>query len=143
MSKTPQPSRRRPDLVAVHVVDVFVYVVVLNLADQYAPAVITESFSTSLLVAVLLKLVLEAVLAVKSAAKKRLKGAPRLVGKVLAGATLVVILPGSKLLVLELVGFFFGGSVHLGGFFLVTGLIFVLVFARAGVRLLLGVPDGS
>jgi hypothetical protein len=46
---------------AATVVDIFVYVVVLNLFVQYAPRVISETFTLSLLTAVLLKFVLEAV----------------------------------------------------------------------------------
>ena len=41
--------RRRP----ADVMDVFVYVVVLNLAVQYVPSVISETFTLSLLTAVL------------------------------------------------------------------------------------------
>lgn len=37
------------------VVDVFVYIVVLNLAIEYVPSVISESFSLSILTAILLK----------------------------------------------------------------------------------------
>jgi hypothetical protein len=40
--------------------DVFVYVVVLNLAVQYVPSVISETFTLSLMTAVLLKVALEA-----------------------------------------------------------------------------------
>ena len=50
------------------VVDVFVYVVVLNLAIEYLPAVLSESFTLSLITAVLLKLSLELVLIVKARA---------------------------------------------------------------------------
>jgi hypothetical protein len=50
------------------VVDVFVYVAVLNLAIEYLPAVISESFTLSLLTAVLLKLSLELVPIVKARA---------------------------------------------------------------------------
>ena len=44
---------------AAAVVDVFVYVVVLNLFVEYLPVVISETFTLSLLTAVLLKGVLE------------------------------------------------------------------------------------
>jgi hypothetical protein len=47
------------------VIDLFVYVVVLNLAIEYAPAVISESFTLSLLTAALLKLALEVVILLK------------------------------------------------------------------------------
>ncbi|MEU4217242.1 hypothetical protein [Actinoplanes sp. NPDC026623] len=43
------------------VIDVFVYVVVLNLAIEYVPAVISEGFTLTLLTAVLLKVALELV----------------------------------------------------------------------------------
>lgn len=46
-------------------VDVLVYVTVLNLAVEYVPAIIAETFSVSLLTAVLLKVVLELVVRVK------------------------------------------------------------------------------
>jgi hypothetical protein len=51
-SEPAAPVRRAAD-----VVDVFVYVVVLNLFIEYFPAVISESFTLSLLTAVLLKTV--------------------------------------------------------------------------------------
>lgn len=49
------------------VIDLFVYVVVLNLAIEYVPSVISESFTLSMLTAVLLKVALEIVIVVKSA----------------------------------------------------------------------------
>ncbi|WP_448631205.1 hypothetical protein [Cellulomonas soli] len=127
-----------------HVIDVFVYVVVLNLTAQYAPEVITETFTTSLLVAVLLKLVLEVVLAAKRRAKRRFTAAQTLLGKAGGLLMLAVLLPGSKLVVLELVAFVFGDAVSLGGFVTVTALIIALLLARLGVRRLLGLQrDGA
>lgn len=120
--------------------DVFVYVVVLNLAAEHAPRVITESFTTSLLVALLLKVVLEGVLRAKQRAKGRFVDARTPLGKAAGLATLVVVMPGSKLVVLESVAFVFGDAVRLGGFFLVTVLIVVLLLARLGVRRLLDLP---
>ncbi|WP_341940812.1 hypothetical protein [Microbacterium sp. LWH10-1.2] len=120
-----------------HVVDVFVYVVVLNLAVEYVPTVITETFTMSLLTAVLLKVVLEIVLAAKNRLKRRFAAATTTGGKVLAGGTLWLVLVGSKFVVLELIALVFGSSVSLGGFWSVTGLILALLLARAGVRLLL------
>jgi hypothetical protein len=123
------------------VVDVFVYVTVLNLAAQFAPQVITESFMMSLLVAVLLKLVLEAVVWLKKRSLARVGGAPTRAGKAIGIVTLMLLLPGSKLLVLWLVDVIFGDAVSLGGFWLVTALIIVLMAARAGVRWLLERPS--
>ncbi|MGC4174682.1 hypothetical protein [Demequina sp.] len=125
------------ETVAEHIVDVFVYVVVLNLAAQFAPKVITETFLMSLLVAVLLKLVLEVVVLFKKRALARVGGAPTRAGKAIGVLTLVVLIPGAKFVVLWLVDVLFGDAVSLGGFWLVTGLIITLMAARAGVRWLL------
>ena len=102
-------------------VDVFVYVVILNLANEYFPLVITETFTLSLLTAVLLKLVLEVVVFFKDRVKTRFKSAQTIVGKVGAGLLLWALLVGSKFVVLELVAIAFAGQVQLGGFFAVTG----------------------
>ncbi|PVZ03935.1 hypothetical protein [Actinomycetospora cinnamomea] len=119
---------------AADVVDLFVYVVVLNLFVEYLPAVISETFTLSVLTAVLLKGVLELVVA----AKKRVRGwfgaAGGPAGKVAAALGLWALLFGSKFVVLELVHLVFGDTVQLGGFFSVTLLVVVLMLARAGVR---------
>ena len=119
------------------VVDVFVYVVVLNLAAEYLPMVIAETFTASLFTALLLKLVLEVVVWAKNRVKRRFKAAHTPMAKVLAGLLLWALMVGSKFVVLELVAFFFADRVSLGGFFSVTGLILVLLLARLGVRRLL------
>lgn len=123
------------------VVDVFVYVVVLNLFVEYLPSVLSETFTMSLLTAVLLKLVLEVVVIVKGRAKGRFKAATTAAGKVAAGLLLWLVLFGSKFVVLELINLVFGEAVSLGGFFSVTGLIIWLLLARLGVRRLLREPD--
>jgi len=123
--------------VAAAVVDVLVYVVVLNLFVEYFPQVLTETFTLSLLTAVLLKGVLEVVVAAKNRVKARFRAASTLSGKVIAAVMLWVVLFGSKFLVLEAVNFVFGDSVSLGGFFSVTLLILVLLLSRAAVQRLL------
>jgi len=115
-------------------VDVFVYLVVLGVFIQLFPEVISESFLLALLTAILLKVVLELVLLVKRTVIARVKAARRPIGRVIAVVTLVLVLPGSKFLVLELVDLAFGDAVRLGGFFQVTLLIIVLMLARGGVR---------
>lgn len=148
---TPEPhtagAGRRPASVGwvkpADVVDVFVYVVVLNIAAQYLPAVISETFTLSLLTAVVLKLVLEAVVWVKNRVKGRMKAATTMAGKIAGGLAQWAVLVGSKFVVLEIVAFLFAGQVKLGGFFAVTGLILVLLVARAGVRRLLATPDDA
>lgn len=121
----------------VHVVDVFVYVTVLNLAVEYVPSVISETFTLSLLTAVLLKLALEVVVRVKKRVVGRVRAAGSTIGRVVAVGMLTLVLPGSKLLVLWLVDLVFGDAVRLGGFIPVTVLIAVLLLSRLAVRRLL------
>ncbi len=118
-------------------IDIFVYVVVLNLAIEYVPSVISEGFTLSLLTAVLLKLVLEVVLILKTKVIDRLRAATTKRGKAAAAASLWVVAAGSKFVVLELVDVVFGDAVSLGGFIPVTSLVVVLLLSRAGVRRLL------
>ncbi|CAM3285824.1 hypothetical protein NODU109028_09340 [Nocardioides dubius] len=125
------------------IVDVFVYVVVLNVAIQYLPQVISESFVQSLLPAVLLKVALEVVLWVKAAVLARLRDAVTRRGKAVFGVALWMVAVGSKLVVLWLIDIAFGGSVSLGGFLPVTALVLVLVAARSGVRRLLYGADAE
>ena len=132
-------ERLEPHLAAA-VVDVFVYVVVLNLFVEYLPKVISETFTLSLLTAVLLKVVLEIVVAAKNRVKARFRQASTPAGKVAAAVLLWVVLFGSKFLVLEAVALVFGDRVSLGGFFSVTLLILVLLLSRAAVRRLLQRP---
>lgn len=124
-----------------HVVDVFVYVVVLNLFVEYVPAVISETFTLSLLTAVLLKAVLEGVVVVKNRARARFRSARHALGKVGSGLLLWSVLVGSKFVVLKAVDLVFGDAVSLGGFASVTGLIVTLLVSRAAVRHLLGDLD--
>lgn len=118
----------------IDVVDVFVYVTILNLANQFVPAVITESFAMSVATAVLLKLVLEVVLILKTRVKRRFVAAQSVPAKVVAALGFWALMVGSKFVVLELEALLLGDAVSLGGFFSVTGLIIVLLLSRLGMR---------
>jgi hypothetical protein len=119
------------------VVDLFVYVVVLNLAVEYVPSVISEGFTLSLLTALLLKVALELVIIVKNKILTRLRTATTRRTKAVAAVSLWLVAVGSKLVVLELVNLVFGDAVSLGGFFSVTLLVVALLAARGAVRRLL------
>ncbi len=142
--ETPQPRAPLRAWIGNHpadVVDLFVYVVVLNLAIQFLPEVISENFTLSLLTAVLLKIALEIVLRLKGAAMARFRRADTPAAKVIGALTLWVVGVGSKLVVLWLIDIVFGGAVSLGGFIPVTLLVLVLLLARTSVRrLLYGTP---
>lgn len=115
-------------------VDVFVYLVVLGAFIQIFPDVISETFLLALLTAILLKVVLDLVLRLKKAVRDRIRSSATAAGRVVNLIVLLLILPGSKFVVLELVALVFGDSVRLGGFFQVTALIVVLMLARGAVR---------
>lgn len=121
----------------IDLVDVLVYLVVLGTFSQLFPAVISETFLLSLLTAILLKVVLEVVAWVKSKALARIRSQGALASRIIGAVVLVLVLPGSKFLVLEIVDLLFGDAVQLGGFFLVTLLIVVLMLSRGVVRRLL------
>lgn len=125
---------------AAAVIDIFVYVVVLNLFVEYLPQIISETFSLSLLTAVLLKGVLEVVLIAKKRVVSRFRRAERPLGKVLAAIMVWAVAFGSKFVVLEAVDVVFGDRVSLGGFFPATLLILTLLLSRAVVRRLLRHP---
>ena len=125
------------------VIDLFVYVVVLNLAIEYAPTVISESFTLSLLTAALLKVALEAVTLLKGRIVGRLRAADTRRAKLVAAVSLWVVAAGSKLVVLELVDLVFGDAVSLGGFLTVTLLVVALLASRGAVRRLLEDRGGS
>ena len=132
-----RPYTRGVRIRPIDLVDVLVYLVVLGVFIQLFPAVISETFLLSLLTAILLKLVLELVLWAKKRILARIRTAETLVPRVVNVAALLLVLPGSKLLVLELVALVFRDAVQLGGFFSVTALIIVLMLARGGMRRLL------
>jgi hypothetical protein len=119
------------------VIDLFVYVVVLNLAIEYTPSVISESFTFSLLTAGLLKIALELVILLKNDILTRLRAADTRRAKLAAAVSLWVVSAGSKLVVLELVDLVFGDDVSLGGFIPVTLLVAALLVSRGAVRRLL------
>ncbi len=125
-----------------HLVDVLVYLVVLNLTTQFLPGVVTESFAVSLATSVMLKLVLEVVLSLKKVVVARLRAASTTGRRVTSAMMLALILPGSKFVVLWLEDRLFGPAVSLGGFWSVTLLVLGLTACRTLVRKLLapGVP---
>ena len=125
----------------IDLVDVFIYLVVLGVFSELFPRVISETFLLALLTAILLKVVLELVLVVKKRVVARIRAAPTPVGRVVNALSLVLVMAGSKFLVLELTALAFGDFVQLGGFFSVTALILTMMLARAGMRYLLARTD--
>jgi hypothetical protein len=110
--------------------DVLVYTVVLNLFVEFAEAVIIDSFTISILTAIVLKLILDVILAFEhrvSGFFGRFEGTwARVIGFLAVWA----ILFGSKFVILEVVDIVFGDHVELGGFLMVIAIVLAMMVSR-------------
>lgn len=123
-----------PRIKAQDLADVLVYTIVLGTFTQLFPQIISESFLTSLATAILMKIVLEIVVRLKTKIVARFRSTDKARVRVTAGVSLVLVVGGSKALILWLTDMLLGDAVYLGGFFAVTLLVVTLMLARAGVR---------
>ena len=110
------------------------YLVVLGTFTQLFPQVLSETFLASVITAILLKVVLEAVVWVKTRVVNRIKKTDTVRVKVVSAVGLALLGGGSKALILWLTDLVLGDAVYLGGFWSVTLLVVILMLARAGVR---------
>ena len=114
--------------------DILVYVVVLNLYVEYSDAKVIDSFTVSILTAVLLKFLLVGI----TSAKYRVWGWAKSKGgrryKLIGAFGVWAILFLSKFVILEAVDLVFGDSVELGGFIDVMLLAVGLMLAREVVQ---------
>ena len=115
--------------------DVLIYVVVINLFVEYAPGVIIESFTISLLTALLLKLMLDAILGFERRVAAWFAQREGITWRVLGVAAIWAILFFSKFVIIEVTALVFGDSVKLGGFFGIVVLIVAMIGARRAVGL--------
>jgi len=126
--------------------DVLIYVVVLNLFVEYLPAVIIESFTVSILTAVLLKILLDFVMGIEHHVHGFFEQKEGAIYRVLGTVSLFTILFLGKLFILEVVNLVFGDHVELGHFIEVVALVLALMITRRlvhGFYLRLGVPAKS
>ena len=91
--------------------DVLVYIVVLNLFVEHHEAIFIESFSISILTAILLKLMLDAIGSVEKRVHSFFQQGEGPVFKALGYISLFAILFLGKLLILEVVDIVFGDEV--------------------------------
>jgi hypothetical protein len=113
--------------------DVLVYIMVLNLFVEWAPAVVIESFTTSILTAVALKALLDLIIGFEHRVNAFFKERDQRVLGILATLAILFL---SKFVILEAVDILFGDNVELGGFFMIAALIIALMAARAIVQAL-------
>jgi hypothetical protein len=124
--------------------DVLIYTIVLNLFVEYVPNVVIDSFTISILTAVLLKVLLDLVMGLEHHVHGYFEQKEGAVYRVLGTVSLFAILFLGKLFILEVVNFVFGDHVELGHFVEVLALVLVLMITRELFHrfyLALGVPD--
>jgi hypothetical protein len=114
--------------------DVLVYIVVLNLFVEHSNEVVIDSFSISILTAILLKLMLDALLGIEHRVSSYFSGKPGWLFRALGPLSVFSILFFSKFLILEVVNFVFGDHVTLGHFVEVAAIVISMIVASKVLR---------
>jgi len=110
--------------------DVLIYTVVLNLFVEHVDAVVIDSFTISILTAVLLKVLLDVVMRVEHHVHSYFAGKEGAFFRAAGAVSLFAILFLGKLFILEVVNFVFGDHVELGHFIEVVALVLALMITR-------------
>ncbi len=129
----PAPTRRQL-LFFSWTKDVLIYVVVLNLFVEYVEKVVIDSFTISILTAILLKALLDLILGLEHRVAHFFEARPGNLSKFLRIVSTWLILFLSKFLILEVVDLVFGDHVELGKFVHVLSLVIALMVAREVVQ---------
>jgi hypothetical protein len=114
--------------------EVLVDIVVLNLFVEYAHSVVIDSFAISILTALLLKLMVDAVKGLEQGVSAYFAAKPATIWKVLRYAAVWLILFLSKFVILEAVNIVFADHVELGSFFEIAAIVIVMLAANAALR---------
>ncbi len=114
--------------------DVLVYVVVLNLFVEFHHAIVIDSFWISILTAILLKLLLDALKGAEHSVAGYFRAREGAIYKVLGIVSVFAILFLGKLLILEVVNIVFGDEVQLGHFIEIAVLIVTMIVVRGGMQ---------
>jgi hypothetical protein len=114
--------------------DVLIYVVVLNLFVEYVDKIVIDSFTISILTAILLKALLDLILGLEHRLADFFEARPGTLSKFLRIVSTWLILFLSKFLILEAVDLVFGDHVELGKFWHVLILVITLMVAREVVQ---------
>jgi hypothetical protein len=126
--------------------DVLIYTIVLNLFVEHVDGVVIDSFTISILTAVLLKILLDVVMGLEHDVHSFFAQKEGAAYKALGTVMLFAILFLGKLFILEVVNFVFGDHVELGHFIEVVALVLALMITRRlvhGFYLWLGAPAQS
>jgi hypothetical protein len=139
LAVTTRPQR----IFAEWTMDVLTYVTVINLFAEYLDVVEIDSFTISILTAVVLKVLLTVIVTGKKRLWNWAQAKNSRAYTVFGGLGVWAILFLSKFVILEVEDFIFGDRVELGGFVVVMVLSAALMAAREAIErtyLLLGRP---
>jgi hypothetical protein len=116
------------------VTDVLVDIVVLNLFVEFVHTVVIDSFWISILAAILMKLMLDAVMGLEGRVSRYFAAKEGSINRVLRFVSVWSILFLSKFVILEAVNLVFGEHVELGHFVEIVLIIVGMLGARAALR---------
>jgi hypothetical protein len=114
--------------------DVLIDIVVLNLFVEFAHTVVIDSFAISILTALLLKLMVDAVKGLEQRVSAYFAAKPGTVSKILRVVAVWLILFLSKFVILEVVNFVFGDHVELGSFIEIVAIVIAMLAANAALQ---------
>ena len=114
--------------------EVLVDIVVLNLFVEFVHTIVIDSFYISILTAVLLKLMVDAVKGLEQAVSAYVAARSGTVWKLVRVVAVWLILFLSKFVILEAVNFVFGDHVELGSFIEIVALIVTMLAANATLQ---------
>lgn len=110
--------------------DVLVYTAILNLFDEFVDSVTIDSFTVSLLTAVVMKGLIDAIEFLMDSVKGRFGDKEGTAARAVTITLMWVILFLSKFAILWVVDIIFEDDVDLGGFFQVLVMVLVMMLAR-------------
>jgi len=126
--------------------EILVYVVVLNLFVEYVHAVVIDSFTVSVVTAVLLWLLLGVLVRVEHRVAGFFRRREGILARILRIASVWAILFVSKFAIIEIVAFVTAGRAALGHFFEVVAIVVSLMASEALLKWVfrrLGRPEAS
>lgn len=110
--------------------DLLIYIVVLNLFVEYSSSVYIESFSLSILVAIVFKILLYVLFELEHKVSHFFKSLESKLGNTLNVVVSLTILFLSKFVILEVIDFLFGKYVEIKGFVTVVLIIVAMIASR-------------
>ncbi len=134
LSKMQGMTTPRQEIFLSWTTDVLIYIVVLNLFVEYNPKIVIDSFTISILTAILLKILLELILRFEHRVANFFKSRPGRLSNFLRIISTWIILFLSKFLILEVVDIVFGEHVELGKFLDVIILVIALIATREVIQ---------